>query len=45
MVVCGTGWNGVMGLIPGGLTWGHATVAGSGNGIDLWRCAARGGTG
>ena len=26
----GIGWNGVMELIPGGLPWGHATVAGSG---------------
>ena len=27
MAVCGTGWDGVMGLIPGGLPRGHATVA------------------
>ena len=30
MAVCGTGWNGVMGLIREGLPRGHATVAGSG---------------
>ena len=38
MAVCSTGWNGVMGLIPGGLPWGHATVAGSGW-WDWWGCA------
>ena len=28
-----------MGLIQGGLPWGHTTLAGSGDGIDLWGCA------
>ena len=39
MTVCDTGWNGVMRLIHGGLPWGYATLAGWGDGIDLWGCA------